>query len=90
VGAREPFRKPADHGRVSVFTPCLHHVRGDRHCRADASTHPGDISNLTEAVRQIKMRVSSIEENVVSMNRQNDPFGQRLERIERRLHMVDV
>jgi len=34
--------------------------------------------------------MSSIEQNFVSMRRQIDPFSQRLERIGRRLDLVEV
>jgi len=49
-----------------------------------------DVGNLKEDMRHIKTRMSSIEENFLSMTRQMDHSGQRLERIERGLDLVEV
>jgi len=49
-----------------------------------------DVGNLKEDMRHIKTRMTSMEENFLSMTRQRDHSGQRLERIERRLDLVEV
>lgn len=50
----------------------------------------GDSDNLKEDMRHVKVRLSAIEENLVSMNRRDDHFDLRLERIERRLELIEA
>lgn len=46
--------------------------------------------NLKEDMRNIKVRMTSMEENLAALNRHMDNFGFPLERIERRLDLIEV
>jgi hypothetical protein len=48
------------------------------------------MANIKEDMHHIKVRMTSIEENFVSVNPRMDHFGVRLERIERRLDLVEA
>ncbi|MDP3081873.1 hypothetical protein [Brevundimonas sp.] len=49
-----------------------------------------DLSNIREDTRHIKVRLTSLEANTNSLNRHIDHFGDRLERIERRIDVIKV
>ncbi|WP_309628784.1 hypothetical protein [Brevundimonas sp.] len=49
-----------------------------------------EVSNLKEDMHHIKVRMTSMEANLYALNRQGDHFGARLERIERRLDLVEA
>lgn len=46
--------------------------------------------NLKEDMRNIKVRMTSMAENLAALNRHMDNFGFRFERIERRLDLIEV
>ena len=48
------------------------------------------IDRLTDEVRSLKVRTTAVEEAVVGTNRRLDRSEDRLERIERRLDLVEV
>jgi predicted nucleic acid-binding Zn-ribbon protein len=47
------------------------------------------IDRLIDDVRDIKVRLTSLEENQAGLQRRMDRFEARLDRIERRLDLVD-
>src|SRR5690554_5661012 len=49
-----------------------------------------DMSNLREDMHNIKVRMTSVEATLAANNRHMDNFGMRLERIERRLDLIEV
>jgi hypothetical protein len=49
----------------------------------------GKVDALAQDVRDIKIRMTSVEEGLVLINRRLDRFEPRLDRIERRLGLVD-
>ena len=49
-----------------------------------------EVSNLKEDMHHIKVRMTSMEANLYALNRLGDHFSARLERIERRLDLVEV
>lgn len=49
-----------------------------------------DMSNVKEDLHNIKVRVTSIEAGFAVLNRRMDSFDFRLERIERRLNLIEV
>jgi hypothetical protein len=49
----------------------------------------GKVDGLVEDVRDIKVRITNVEEGVVLVNRRLDRIDNRLERIERRLDLHD-
>jgi predicted nucleic acid-binding Zn-ribbon protein len=48
------------------------------------------VDRLIDDVRDLKVRVTGLEENVVGIHRRMDRFEARLDRIERRLDLVDT
>ncbi len=49
-----------------------------------------DVGNLRDDMRNVKVRITSMEENFGALNRRLDNFDLRLERIERRFGLVDA
>lgn len=49
-----------------------------------------DVSAMREDLHHVKVRVTSLEANASALNRRMDGFDIRLERIERRLDLVEV
>jgi predicted nuclease with TOPRIM domain len=47
------------------------------------------LDRLMEDVRDLKVRMSMVEEGLALLNRRMDRFEQRLDRIEKRLDLVD-
>lgn len=47
-------------------------------------------ASLKEDMHNIKVRMSSMEENQAALNRHVDNFGFRLDRIERRLDLIEA
>jgi DNA repair ATPase RecN len=50
----------------------------------------GKIDRVLEDVKDIKVRLTSVEEALAGVNRRIDRSESRLDRIERRLELVDV
>jgi predicted nucleic acid-binding Zn-ribbon protein len=48
------------------------------------------VDRLTDDVRDLKIRMTAVEEAVVGVQRRMDRFEARLDRVERRLDLVDV
>ena len=48
------------------------------------------LDRVIDEVRDLKMRVTSLEEAVSGVNRRMDRFEARLDRIERRLDLVEL
>ena len=48
------------------------------------------VDRLLDDVRDLKFRVTSVQENLAGAHRRMDRFGARLDRIERRLDLVDA
>jgi chromosome segregation ATPase len=45
---------------------------------------------MAEDLHDVKVRMSSVEANLATMNRRMDRFEERLDRIERRLELADA
>ncbi len=48
-----------------------------------------NVTRLSDDVRDLKVRMTGVEEGLMLINRRMDRFEQRLDRIERRLELVD-
>jgi len=49
-----------------------------------------DLAEVKEGVRNLQVRMTSVEENMAAMNRRLDSIDRRIDRIERRLELVDA
>ncbi len=50
----------------------------------------GKLDRIIEDIQNLKVRMTSVEEGLVGVNRRVDRIEQRLDRIERRLDLTEV
>ena len=48
------------------------------------------VDRLIDEVRDVKVRMTGVEEGIAGVNRRIDRFDMRLDRLERRLDLVDA